>query len=54
MIKYIIISSADTLTFHDEVNKLIEKGYVPSGGVSVSYNGAFSVYNQAMILKSAL
>ena len=55
MKKYITVSRFSAKEVEDEVNGLLDKGYTPLGGISVTFvnnpNGVYFTFIQALLLK---
>ena len=52
--KYIVVWGEDLISLTLTVNKKMDEGYIPQGGVSVAMNSIFVGYFQAMVLKEAM
>jgi hypothetical protein len=49
IVKYVIIETHSARDLRVEVNEAIKNGWQPLGGVSVSTDGSYTAYIQAMV-----
>lgn len=53
-IKYKVVEASTSRSLEDDVNNLLEEGWVPVGGVSFMRQGAYSNYAQSLALPKSL
>lgn len=51
---YVIVGSSYYSSLEREVNEMIDKGYIPVGGIIVNEREVMSRYSQPMIKKSVI